>query len=251
MQLKQLVSYLDAYFSWAPFTFDRSQNGLQVEGNLEVSSITSAVDACMPAFKETARQSAQFLITHHGLFWGNSLLITGLHRDRIAWLLKKGISLYAMHLPLDAHRDVGNNAQLAKILHLYVVKPFGNCHSMSIGVEATSDNPIKLSEFVVRVEEALHTQVHLLKFGKAEIQRIAIVSGAAAYEIPLAARQGFDLLLTGEVDHNYYHQAQEYGLNVIYAGHYATETLGVKALGEHLSQKFGLPHTFLDFPTGF
>ncbi len=251
MRRSELVEYLDKFFAINTFSGDPAQNGLQVEGGDEVSHIASAVDACRDSFAAAAKLPAQLLLVHHGLFWQHNLLITGVHKQRIAALLRHDISLYALHLPLDAHAELGNNSQLAKLLQLDIVQPFGNYHNYEIGIEATAPRPIVRETFMRRVGAALHTSAHLLPFGPAKVQRIAIVSGGGGFEIARAARQGFDLLLTGEVEHSHFYGAQEHKINVIYAGHYATETVGVKALGEHLHQMFGLPHTFLDLPTGF
>lgn len=252
MDLKRMVSYLDDHFFLSTFSsVDSSQNGLQVEGNPNITTVTTCVDASIEAFKVAANLNSQFLIVHHGLFWGKSLLITGIHRERIAFLLEREISLYALHLPLDMHQKLGNNIQLANILNLKPIDNFGKYRNCDIGIATETEQPISLDTFVKQVEKCLNTQTRLLPFGPQEIKRVAIVSGSGASEIPRAAEEGFDLLLTGEGGHSVYYQAKENHINVLYAGHYATETPGVKALGEHLKKKFKLNHIFLDIPTGF
>lgn len=251
MRRSQLVEYLDKLLAISNYAGDPSQNGLQVEGDDEVTHVCSAVDACLDTFVAAAKVPSQFLLVHHGLFWNHNLLVTGVHKQRLACLLQQGVSLYASHLPLDGHAELGNNAQLAKLLGLDIAQPFGSYRNTAIGIEAHTPRTISRDAFLRRVRNKLNPASQMWPFGGDKIQRIAIVSGGGAFEIPRAATQGFDLLLTGEVGHSDLHQAQEHRLNVIYAGHYATETLGVKALGEHVSQMFDLPHTFLDFPTGF
>ena len=252
MQRDALVAYLDQYFDLAHFPAnDDSQNGLQVEGNPQVSKIATAVDACLDTFQDAAAQNVQMLLVHHGLFWKKSLVLTGNHGTRVATLIKNDISLYAMHLPLDMHQEIGNNVLLAKKLQLQIVRPFGNYHGMAIGVEARSPRPITRKSLATRIEKSLQTSVQMLGFGPEKIKNIAIVSGGGAREITTAVRQKVDILLTGEGGHTVYHQCKEAKINLAYAGHYATETVGIKALGEHLAAQFSLKHVFLHHPTGF
>ena len=252
MKRNDLVAYLDRYFDIAHFlAADNSQNGLQVEGNSHITKIATAVDSCLEVFQDAAAQGVQILLVHHGLFWKKSLVLTGSHGNRVATLIKNDISLYAMHLPLDMHQQIGNNVLLAKMLQLQIVQPFGDYHGLSIGVEAQTPRPISRKSLVTRIEKALQTSVQILGFGPDKIKNVAIVSGGGASEISAAAERKVDLLLTGEGGHISYHQCKEAGINVAYAGHYATETVGIRALGEHLADKFALEHVFLDHPTGF
>ena len=252
MKLYKILSYLREFFlEDFPSSSDRSRNGLQVEGSLEVSKITTAVDACLESFEKSAQEKSQLLLVHHGLFWGSDLLIVGNHGKRISTLIKNDISLYAMHLPLDMHPKIGNNALLASALGLKIKNPFGVYNGIKIGVEAQTPRKILLETFVKKVEKVLNSDIRLLPFGPKKIRKIGIVSGGGSSEIIPAARCHLDLLITGEGGHISYHQAKEHKMNVIYGGHYATETFGIKALGEHLSEEFGLKHVFLDIPTGF
>lgn len=251
MQLHRLVKYMSDYFSLSSFPdVDSSQNGLQVDAGAGVTKITTAVDACMDTFKAAAGAGSELLIVHHGLFWGKSLTVTGVHGKRIAYLIKNGISLYAMHLPLDMHPELGNNVRLARVLGLEILGGFGKYRGQEIGIEAKV-RAMSREAFAEKVESALKAGARLLPFGPEKVKRVAIVSGSGTSEIQQAAFQEFDLILTGEGGHSVFHLAKEHAINVLYAGHYATETLGVKALGEHLAEKFGLTHAFLDMPTGF
>lgn len=163
---------------------------------------------------------------------------------------RRTVSLYAAHLPLDAHPEVGNNVSLARLLELEVVGPFGTYHGVTIGLEARPPEPVPAAELARRLQERLNSPVTLQAYGPPRVRRVGIVSGGGAELIRQAAEQGLDLFLTGERSHTFFHEAEERGLHVLYAGHYATETLGLQALGRHLSERFGLSTTFLHLPTG-
>jgi dinuclear metal center YbgI/SA1388 family protein len=245
-----LVTYLDAYLAIADWP-DKSLNGLQVEGLPEVRTIALATDAALATFGMAAGAAAQFLIVHHGLFWGEAVAVTGAHRERLAALFDAGISLNAFHLPLDAHAEVGNNAVLASLLGLTERRPFGRYGERWIGVEGRLPQPCDPAGLAARIEALLGVRPDVLAFGGDTVRRVAIVSGAAADLVPEAAAAGVDAFVTGETSHIAWHAARERDLNVFFAGHYATETLGVRALGDHLSERFGVETVFLDAPTGY
>ena len=246
----ELVAWLDRTLAIADWT-DKSLNGLQVEGRSEVSRVALATDAALATFEAAATGGAQFLVVHHGLFWGAPEPITGPLRARIAALFDAGISLYAAHLPLDAHPGLGNNAVLARLLDLIEVEPFGTYHGRDIGVRGRLAEPVDLPVLAARLEALLGARPDVLAFGASSVERVAIVSGAAATLIPDAARAGVDAFVTGETSHVAWHVAREHRLNVVFAGHYATETVGVRALGERLAAELGLETLFLDAPTGY
>jgi dinuclear metal center YbgI/SA1388 family protein len=250
MKLDELVAYLDDYLQVQTIE-DSSNNGLQVEGAEDVTRAVFAVDAGLAAFEKTKEAGAQILIVHHGLFWSKPVLITGIHRQRLGQLLDANISLYAAHLPLDFHEEVGNNATLARWLELECVGPFGQYQGRPAGFAGQLPTDLPLDRFVGLVEASLGEPViKVWPFGPATVRRVGIVSGGAASLMDQAAGEGLDVYLTGEMSHSYYHQARELGLNVVYGGHYATETAGLKALAGHLAARFGLDTTFLDLPTG-
>jgi dinuclear metal center YbgI/SA1388 family protein len=250
MNRDELVTYLDEYLHIRDID-DKSNNGLQVEGGDEVTRLALAVDAGLAAFEGAAQMGAQMLLVHHGLFWGEPILITGIQRRRLQVLFDAGLSLYAAHLPLDFHPEVGNNATLARWLDLTDVAPFGNYKGSPAGVAGRLHQATTLEQFAAQVEGTLGEPViRVWPFGPETVRRVGIVSGGAGFLVDQAARAGVDVYLTGELSHSYFHQAQELGLNVIYGGHYATETAGLKALADHLATKFGLETTFLDLPTG-
>ena len=250
MKRDELVAYLDEYLQVKTIT-DSSNNGLQVEGSEEVSRLAFAVDAGLAAFKGADQAGAQMLIVHHGIFWDRPIMVTGVHRRRLQYLFDREISLYAVHLPLDFHDLVGNNATLARWLELEDVSPFGEYKGAPAGIVGQLTKAMPLAQFVDRVERLLgEPAIKVWPFGSTTVRRVGIVSGGAASFVDDAAEAGVDVYLTGEMSHSYYHQAQELGLNVVFAGHYATETAGLKALANHLEDKFGLETVFLDLPTG-
>ncbi len=244
-----LVAYLDDYLGCRS-AGDTSDNGLQVEGAAEITRLAFAVDACQETIAAAVADGAQMLVVHHGLFWGKVLRVVGPHGRRVKALLDGACSLYAAHLPLDRHPEVGNNAQLARRLGLTVVGDLGEAFGLPIGVIATAPAPLTRDDLAARLAAALGVTPRLLPGGPERAHRIGIISGGAAREIIEAAAAGCDTYITGETSHSAYHDAAEYGLNVLYAGHYATETVGVQALAAHLEARFGLPGRFIDRPTG-
>jgi dinuclear metal center YbgI/SA1388 family protein len=222
-----------------------------VEGASDVTRLALAVDASLAAFDGAAEAGAQMLIVHHGLFWGKPLLVTGIHRRRLGRLFDANLSLYAAHLPLDLHPEVGNNAVLARWLQLEDLAPFGDYQGSPAGYAGSLPEAVPLGDLVSRVESALQEQVAAVwPFGVQTVRTVGIVSGGAAFLVGQAATAGVDVYLTGEQSHSYFHEAQELKMNVVFGGHYATETAGLKALGVHLAGKFSLDVTFLDLPTG-
>jgi dinuclear metal center YbgI/SA1388 family protein len=250
MTRDELVSYLDDYLHVKTIA-DSSNNGLQVEGAAEVTRVALAVDASLAAFEGAANAGAQLLIVHHGLFWSKPILVTGIHRQRLGRLFEANVSLYAAHLPLDLHPEVGNNAVLARWLQLEEVSTFGDYEGQAAGYRGRLPAAVPLGEFAAQVESALQEQlVGIWPFGPPVVQSVGIVSGGAAFLLSQAAAAGVDVYLTGELSHGRYHEARELGLNVVFGGHYATETAGLHALGAHLADRFGLAIVFMDLPTG-
>ena len=252
--LKQLTSFLDGLF--ADYSVqDYSNNGLQVEGNATIRKAAFAVDACLETFERAAQSGADFLFCHHGLSWGGGLpYITGIHANRLRTLLNHGISLYAVHLPLDAQKTVGNNAQLAALVGLSpeLRHPFAEYHGLQIGYYGNYAEPTTLEAIAEKLNKALPTACRILdNRGGKPIRSIAIVSGGGDDSIEEAAALPVDVFLTGEMLHQRYHTAKELGISVIIAGHYATETTGPKAVMNAVRLKFpDLPVEWLDVPTG-
>jgi dinuclear metal center YbgI/SA1388 family protein len=249
MKRDELVTYLDDYLGCRAAQ-DYSDNGLQVEGDDEVTRLAFAVDACQETIEGAIGSGAQMLIVHHGLFWGKPLRVVGPHRRRVKALLDGNCSLYAVHLPLDRHPEVGNNAQLARLLGLTIVGGLGEAFGVPVGVVAAAPDRLTRDRLLTELTAILGSAPRVTPGGPAKIRRVGIISGGAAKEIAVAAAAGCDTYITGETSHSSFHDAVEYGINVIYAGHYATETVGLKALGAHLFEKLGLRGAFIDRPTG-
>lgn len=247
---KRLVPYLDQYLKVDTIP-DDSLNGLQVEGGARIGRIAFAVDACAQTIAAAARMRADMLIVHHGLLWGRGERLTGVMHHRIAALLRSGISLYAVHLPLDCHEEVGNNAELARLLDFRVSSKFALYKGTSIGVIAEPSRPVPLARVVGRLESRLETKATVLPFGPPTVRRAGIVSGGADFAVGEAIKLECDTFVTGETSHVAFHFAKEGKITIIYAGHYASETVGLKALAAHLRAQFGITCTFLTAPTGF
>jgi dinuclear metal center YbgI/SA1388 family protein len=243
------VQWLDAYLNIRAFP-DLSLNGLQCEGKERITRIAVAVDATLATIEEAVRSDADFLITHHGWFWGKPLAIAGPHGKRVHTTLEGGLSLYVAHIPLDAHLEVGNNVQMAKALGMTKLEPFGTYKGTPIGVQGSLPVRVSLQDLADSVQKTTGEVCLVHAGGPPQVQRIGIISGAAADEVPTAAAAGLDAFITGEPSHANFSDAFEYGVNAIFAGHYESETLGVRALAVKLEDTFGLPWQFLHLPTG-
>jgi dinuclear metal center YbgI/SA1388 family protein len=249
MNASDLIAYLDEFLDIANVPdYKDAFNGLQVQGGDSVTRIAVAVDACQATIEAAVAGGAQMMIVHHGLFWGRKAPITGAYYRRFAALIKNNVALYSCHIPLDAHPEVGNNHVLARQLGLTLGGTWGDFEGMPIGVWA--DAELSREEFVGQVREALGVEPLVMATGPEHVRRIGIVTGGAGSMIAQAARAGCDTFLTGEGAHHTYFDAEEGEINVLYAGHYATETVGVKALAAHLERRFGLETFFIDHPTG-
>lgn len=249
MRLDELVRYLDDYLRIREEVADPPEalNGLQVANGGEVTRIAAAVDACEATIRMAAEQGADCLLVHHGLFWSGLRPLVGPAYRRVASLVTGNIALYSAHLPLDRHADVGNNPVLARLLGVVLRGEFGRD-----GVGVWGELDASRDELAQRLAATLGaaSPPRLLPFGPARVRRVGIVTGAGGSLISEAAAAGLDSYVTGEGAHWTFFDAEELGVNVFYAGHYATETVGVRALAEHVAKTFSLPWVFLDHPTG-
>jgi len=228
--------------------YDGAANGLQVANRGTVASIAAAVDASLATVKLAVAAEADVLIVHHGLFWGPSHPWIGKRYELLRVLLENDLAVYSSHLPLDAHPTLGNNARLCAALGLRNLRPFFFSHGRRIGFQSTAK--IARAELANRLHRVTGAKPHLIPGGPATCRRIGVVTGGAGGELKEAAAEGVDTFITGEGPHWTYALAEEVGVNVLYGGHYATETFGVKALAAELSRKFKMPWTFVDHPTG-
>lgn len=247
--IDDVVGYLDSYLRLESVPDDpRALNGLQVANSGRLGRIAAAVDACQTTIDRAAGCDAGLLLVHHGLFWGGLETLTGRHGRQVRKLIESDTAVYSAHIPLDCHPEVGNNPLLARGLAVQALVPFGEYQGCHIGVMGDLTAPRE--DLVGAVARLLQTAPRLLPTGPGQVKRVAVVTGAGASYIREAWEAGADTLITGEGPHHSYFEAEELGVNVVYAGHYATETVGVKALAEHLSHRFGVPWEFLDHPTG-
>lgn len=252
LKLSMLTAWLDRELVITRFQ-DRSHNGLQVANRSgRVRRVCAGVDATLPFFEAAVAQGADLVIVHHGLSWGDSLKrITGLNHRLISFLIEHDLALWACHLPLDAHPRLGNNAQLARVLGLQRCRPFGVYNGQMIGVRGEWPRSRSLQVFCEDVRRKVNPEIKVLPFGKPMVRRVGIVSGGGADEIPNAVAAGLDVFLTGEVKLSAYHVAQQEGLNAVFAGHYATETFGVRAVAAMIRTRHAIPVDFIDLHVAF
>lgn len=247
--LAAIVKHCDRILRTAEIgDYDGAVNGLQVENRGDVTRIAATVDASLATVKLAIAARADLLLVHHGLFWNPSHPWTGKRYELIELLVESNLAVYGSHLPLDAHPRLGNNARLCAVLGFKKLKPFFPSHGQCIGFQTTARIP--RTELAKRLQSATGMKPLLIPAGPPVCRRIGVVTGGAGAELNEAARDGVDTFVTGEGPHWTYALAEELEVNVLYGGHYATETFGVKALAAHLARKFGLSWTFLDHPTG-
>jgi dinuclear metal center YbgI/SA1388 family protein len=228
--------------------YDGAANGLQVENRGSVTKIAAAVDASLVTVEFAVAAKADLLLVHHGLFWGKTHPWTGKRYQLLHMLLDHNVAVYSSHLPLDAHPRLGNNARLCAALNLNKLRPFFFDHGRFLGFRTRTR--ISRTELTERLARATGSRPRVVPGGPDICRRIGVVTGGAGSDLKKAADEGVDTFVTGEGPHWTYAIAEELGLNVLYGGHYATETFGVKALAAHLGARFKLPWVFVDHPTG-
>jgi dinuclear metal center YbgI/SA1388 family protein len=249
VSLTTLVQHCDTLLRTASIgDYAGAANGLQVQNAGTVTRIAAAVDGSLATIQLAVDAGADLLIVHHGLFWNSRQPWTGNNYKLIRLLTASNLAVYSSHLPLDAHPRLGNNARLCAALGLKGLKPFFTSHGQPIGFQARAK--LTREELGRRLELATGAPPTVLPGGAVQCERIGVVTGGAGGDLKLAAAEGVDTFITGEGPHWTYALAEELGLNVFYAGHYATETFGVKALAAWLSRKYNIPWTFVNHPTG-
>ena len=256
VKLQEVTAYLDEMLKLQDFSSDCSNNGLQFEGKEEIRKIAFAVDATVQSFQKAAEAGADMLFVHHGISWGGGFKrITGLDAARIKSLAKHDLSLYAVHLPLDAHSGIGHNARLAAMAELRYTASFGDYHGKNIGVRGELPEALSVSDLARKVELLLPSSGNTLIFGDParKVSRIGIISGGGAYPEVFEEMRSLDLecLLTGEMTHESVSYAREANCSVVRFGHYRSETPGVLAVMSDLKRYFDIEVEFLDLPTMF
>jgi dinuclear metal center YbgI/SA1388 family protein len=251
MSLYELTSYLDETLG-VKNVRDVSNNGLQIANGGRVSRVLAGVDASLRLLEEAVARGADCVVCHHGLSWGDSLKrITGLNHRLVSYALAHNVAVYAVHLPLDAHPRYGNNARLAKAVGLTRLRPAFVYHGETIGFAGTYAKPLAFDAFCERVRAATGGDLRALAFGRTSIATVGVVSGGGGDMLDQAVELGLDAFLTGEATLQGYTLAENLGFNAVFAGHYATETFGVRALAELIGRRFKVPAEFVDFKIPF
>lgn len=253
--LGDIARYLDDILNISEIPdYSNALNGIQLSNQSDIRKIAAAVDLSTRTIEGAIQTEANLLLVHHGMFWSGLQPIRGAYYQRLKMLLDNDIAVYASHLPLDKHSEFGNNSLLAKQLGLIPSGEFAKHKGISIGVSGVSD--INTEELVDRVKQFARKHggevrtTHLTKGARTQSWAICTGGGASSDTLREADEAGIDTLIVGEGPHHTAVDAMETGLTVIYAGHYATETLGVQALAQHISDRFAVPWTFIEAPTG-
>lgn len=249
MNINELATYLDRLLAITEVPdYAGAFNGLQVENSGAVSRVAAAVDATEATIRQAIARGCNLLLVHHGLFWDGPGHIRGRRYRRLKLLLDHDVAVYSAHLPLDVHPDFGNNALLAQAIGIEQRGYFGLYSGKPVGV--WGDLKIRREALAARLDDLLGVRVKLIAGGPEMVARAGVITGGAGSMINEAVAAGLDAFVTGEGAHHTYFDAMENGINVYYAGHYATETFGVKAVAKHLQDAFALPWEFIDSPTG-
>ncbi len=250
MKLPSIISYLDLLLKTDSIhDYPQALNGLQLENNGFIERIAMAVDASAAVIQKAVEEKNTLLLVHHGLFWSGLRPLRDSFYRKIKLAIDAQLAIYSSHLPLDLHPLFGNNILLAQELDLFNLQPAFEIEGQFVGYIGECI-PMARNEFLKKITILLGKAPNLAPGGPEIIEKVLVVSGGAGNRVAEAFAYGIDTFVTGEGSHWSYQEAEELGINLIYAGHYATETFGVKALGKHLSEYFELPCSFIDHPSG-
>lgn len=252
MKLSEFVERLSELLAIGNYAgADMSLNGLQVgDSDSEIRKVAFAVDASLATIEEAAKQGADVLFVHHGLFWGRPIAITGRHYARVKTLLDNNMALFACHLPLDAHAEYGNNAQMALKLGLQNVEPFAFFRGVSVGCKGSFAEPLDADQIIARLGVRTNDTNYAINCKDRKFRNVGIVSGEGAGDVFQAMDDNLDLLITGESRYTVVNDCLESGIGMLCLGHYETETFGVKAIKELVEKEYGLSTCFVDIPLG-
>lgn len=248
-KLTEIVAFLEKELRTKEIPdYPGAHNGLQLENGGKVTKVACAVDASLPVIRKVVETGADLLIVHHGLFWQGVRPISGANYQKLKLAMDAGLAIYSSHIPLDIHPNYGNNVILARELGMGDGDPFFDWKGIRLGRKAMVEGT--LGNLQNRLSEAVNGEVLLRGEKKNTAGLVGIITGGAGSEIEAMVDEGIDTFITGEGPHWSHPLAEELNLNVLYGGHYATETFGVRALGALLNQEFGIQKTFVDHPTG-
>jgi len=245
----EVIGALDAYLDITGMP-DASLNGLQIEGDATIERVAVAVDAAQATIDAAVTSGCELLVVHHGLFWGPQVALTGVVGRRVRGAFEGGLSLYAAHLPLDAHPEVGNNVLLAQRLGGKLDGTFGEYEGVEIGTLASFDEPLDIGDVAGRLAAAGCEEPLIWSFGDGQVRRIGVVTGRGGSVLEQALAAEVDCFITGEPVQELYHAARDHGIHCLFGGHYATETFGVRAVGDWLAERFDVQVEWVDHPTG-
>ncbi len=247
--LAEIVAFLDQELRTNSITdYPGAMNGLQLANEGRVDRIVAAVDASLLVVEKAAAGGPGLLVVHHGMFWQGAQAVTGAFYKKLKTAIDAGLAIYSSHLPLDVHPVFGNNSLLAQRVGLSDMEPFFEQKGQYLGVKGNWSGT--LAELANAVELAVSGKVHTCPGGAQNVSKVGIVTGGAGSEVGKAAAEGIDAFITGEGPHWSYSLAEEIGINLLYAGHYATETFGVRAIASEVSKRFAVRAAFVDHPTG-
>ena len=249
-ELNEIVSFLEQELDSKNVPdYSVANNGLQLANSGQVTKVAAAVDASLPVIRKAINAGADLLVVHHGLFWQGAQNIVGAQYEKLSEAIHADLAIYSSHIPLDVHAQLGNNALLASSIGMDAPEAYHPWKGILLGLKQKLD--LEFEDFIKRIETSVGDSVHFCR-GRIEpsVGTVGVITGGAGSEIAAMAEQGVDTFVTGEGPHWSYPLAEELGVNLIYAGHYATETFGVKAVAEMLAQKYALQSEFIDHPTG-
>lgn len=248
--LNEIVSFLEQELDSKNIPdYSVANNGLQLSNKGKVTKVAAAVDASLPVIRKAINAGADLLVVHHGLFWQGAQNIVGAQYEKLSESIHADLAIYSSHIPLDVHSAYGNNTLLAKAIGMDRPEQYHAWKGILLGLKQEMD--MEFEPFIQVVEEAVGGSIHFCR-GRVEptIGTVGVITGGAGSEVAAMAEQGIDTFVTGEGPHWSYPLAEELGVNLIYAGHYATETFGVKALANSIAERFGVNYEFIDHPTG-
>ena len=246
MELKRIVDYLDEVFKFRSFEDSYSSNGLQVEGKDEIKKIGFSVDATTRTIQKAIDKNCGMLISHHGIFWPSMSSISGPNKKRVKLLLDNEISLVGMHLPLDKHSEIGNNVEWIKLVGGRIIGEFG-----SVSYLAEFEKEKSIDEIVKQLDLRLDTKSKVFDFSNNKVKIFGVCTGGGSNELYSLLGKNIDLFITGELKYGIIDNAREYGVSLISSGHYATETLGVKALMKKISKELDVEVEFIEDKINF
>ena len=250
MKLDKIVEYLDAELRIKEISdYPGAMNGLQMANDGQVTKVAAAVDASLPVFKKAIAAGADLLIVHHGMFWHGAQSVVGAQYEKLKLALDANLAVYSAHIPLDIHKKWGNNILLAESIGMDAPEAFHPWKGELLGLRQKMD--ISLDELIKRVEQAVGADVHFCNGGNAGcVGMVGVITGGAGSEVQAMAEAGIDTFITGEGPHWSYPLAEELGVNVVYGGHYNTETFGVLKLVDHLKEVYSIDVHYVNHPTG-